>query len=162
VLLRKVQDLEVPAGRPLRVDHERMSLLAIDTFSSIKNDMIFNWLTHLAAHDGFIDPSERSFLHKMLRDAYGIHEAEAADDRIDKELQRRLVIDKALLQRHVPLESRLDLYRLVFAMAWRDGVVHQREHEFLSDTLRLLGLTVNQVRHLEWEVVREIARSSVQ
>jgi uncharacterized tellurite resistance protein B-like protein len=161
VLLRQLQALEVPAGRPLEVDHERMSLLAIDTFSSIKNDMILNWLVHLAAHDGFIDPRERSFLYELLEDAYGITEREAADERIEKELHRKLALDHALLQRHVPLESRLELYRLVFAMAWRDGVMHQKEHEYLTDTLQLLGLTANEVRHLEWEVVRDIARNSL-
>jgi uncharacterized tellurite resistance protein B-like protein len=161
VLLRQLQALEVPAGRPLEADHERMSLLAIDTFSSIKNDMILNWLVHLAAHDGVIDPRERSFLHEMLEDVYGITEREAADERIEKELQRKLVLDHALLHRHVPLESRLELYRLVFAMAWRDGVMHQKEQEYLTDTLQLLGLTTNEVRHLEWEVVREIARNSL-
>jgi len=46
-------------------------------------------------------------------------------------------------------------------MAWRDGVVHQREHEFLAHTLQALGLTANEVRHVEWEVVREIARTSL-
>jgi uncharacterized tellurite resistance protein B-like protein len=161
VLLRQLQRLDVPAGRPLEADHERMSLLAIDTFSSIKNDMIFNWLVHIAAHDGFIDPHERRFLYEMLEDAYGIIDREAADERIESELRRKLVLDQALLQRHVPLESRLDLYRLMFAMAWRDGVMHRKEHEYLTDTLQLLGLTANEVRHLEWEVVRDIARNSL-
>jgi uncharacterized tellurite resistance protein B-like protein len=161
VLLRRVYPLEVPEGRPMDASHERMSMLAIDTFSSIKDDMILNWLVNLAAHDGFIDPRERSFLYELMEDAYSVTDQKAADERIERELQRKLVIDSSLLQRHVPTESRVDLYRLVFAMAWRDGVVHQREHEFLANTLQVLGLTANEVRHVEWEIVRELARNSI-
>ena len=72
VLRRASRGFEVPRGRRPKTHLRRMSLLAIDTFSSIRNDMLFNWLVHLAACDGAITSAERRFLHDVLEEMTGM------------------------------------------------------------------------------------------
>lgn len=151
LLQRKSRAFEVPRGRRLKTHLRRMSLLAIDTFSSIRNDMLFNWLVHLAACDSDIQAAERRFLHQLLEEMGGMVDRGEADARIERELQRRLVIDDVFLQRYVPLESRLEFYQALHTLAASDGPLHEREVKFLADSLKAFGLASEDVRHLEVE-----------
>jgi DnaJ-domain-containing protein 1 len=144
--------LDVPRGRRPKTHLRRMSLLAIDTFSSIRNDMLFNWLVHLAACDGAITSAERRFLHDLLEEMTGMSASGEADARIELELQRRLVIDDVFLQRYVPLEARLEFYRALYTLALCDGALHQREQDFLAEALKVFRLTPNDVKPVEGEV----------
>lgn len=152
VLYRRSCGVDVPAGRRLKTNFRRMSLLAMDTFSTTRNDLLFNWLVHLAACDGAITSPERQLLHDLFGEMGGMAGDEDADARIDRELQRQLVIDDIFLQRYVPLEERLELYRGLLTLAWSDGVLHEQEREFLAKARQSLGLDSGDVKMMEGEV----------
>jgi len=152
VLRRASQGFEVPRGRRPKTHLRRMSLLAIDTFSSIRNDMLFNWLVHLAACDGAITSAERRFLHDLLEEMAGMTDGPDTDARIEQELRRRLIIDDVFLRRYVPMEARLEFYRALYTLARSDGALHQREVEFLGESLKVFKLTAEDVKPIEAEV----------
>jgi uncharacterized tellurite resistance protein B-like protein len=141
--------LDVPSGRRPKTHLRRMSLLAIDAYASIRNDMLFNWLVHLAACDGAITLAERRFLHDLLEEMTGMTAADDADVRIEQERLRRLVIDDVFLQRYVPVEARLEFYRALHTLARSDGAIHPGERQFLLETQKLLGLSVVDVKQVE-------------
>ncbi len=162
VLARKVVPVSVPEGRPLKTDERYMSKLVVETFAAIKDDMLLNWLVKLAAEDGTIAPAERQFLHELLATSHGIADPAAADARIEVELARHVDIDAALIRRHIPAEQRVAFYRLLYAVAWRDGVMDRREHAFLIDALRKFGLDRSDVKTVEMEVLSGVAKSALQ
>ena len=157
VLQRSSVGLEVPAGRRPKTRLRRMSLLAIDTFASIRNDMLFNWLVNLAGCDGAISAPERRLLHDILDEMTGMTAGEDADARIEQELQRRLVIDRVFLQRYVPMEARLEFYRALDNLARSDGAPGTREEELLAEALKILGLTGEDLKNLQGEGADEAA-----
>jgi uncharacterized tellurite resistance protein B-like protein len=151
-LYRTSRGVEVPRGRRPKTHLRRMSLLAMDTFSSIRNDMLFNWLVHLAACDSAVSLPERNLLHGLLEEMHGMLAPGEADARIERELQRRLVIDDTFLQRYVPLDSRLDFYRALLTLAVSDGAIDEREEKFLTDALKSFRLTSDDVKQVREEV----------
>ena len=153
VLRRASRGFEVPRGRRPKTHLRRMSLLAIDTFSSIRNDMLFNWLVHLAACDGAITSAERRFLHDVLEEMTGMTDGPDTDARVEQELRRRLIIDDVFLGRYVPMEARLEFYRALYTLARSDGALHQREVDFLGESLKVFKLTADDVKPIEAEVV---------
>jgi len=153
VLRRSSRGLDVPRGRRPKTHLRRISLLAIDTFSSIRNDMLFNWLVHLAACDGAVTSAERRFLHDLLEEMTGMAADSETDARIEQELRRRLVIDDVFLRRYVPMEARLEFYRALLTLARCDGAITQREQEFLAEALRVFKLTADDVKTVEAEVI---------
>ena len=154
LLHRKSRAVEVPRGRRPKTHLRRMSLLAIDTFSSVRNDMLFNWLVHLAACDGAVTPAERTLLYEFLTEMDGMADIEEAGMRIERELLRRLVIDDTFLHRYVPMDARLEFYRALFSLALTDGALNEKERTFLADALKILGMTGDDVREIEGEVTR--------
>lgn len=160
LLHRRSRPVEVPRGRRPKTHLRRMSLLAIDTFSSVRNDMLFNWLVHLAACDGTVTPAERTLLFELLTEMDGMADMEEAAMRIERELHRRLVIDDDFLHRYVPMDARLEFYRALYSLALTDGPLQDKERTFLGDALKILGLTSDDVREIEGEVTR--ARDTAQ
>jgi uncharacterized tellurite resistance protein B-like protein len=160
LVYRSSLPVDVPEGRPLSTDEKYLSQLVVETFASLRDEMIFNWLVKMASHDGDIAESERQLLHEVLASAHGITDPAAADARIEVERRRELDIDAELLRRHVPIEARVQFYKLLFAVAWRDGTLDQREHALLMDTLRSFGLDRHHVREVELEVLRGAAAKS--
>jgi uncharacterized tellurite resistance protein B-like protein len=156
-VLERSLAVDVPEGRPLQTDATAMQELVAETFSLLKDDLIFNWLVKMAARDGLITPDERTFLRDVLLRSHGVSSVSDADRRIDAELVRAVNIDAGLLRQHVPAEARVAFYRLLFAVAWRDGVLDRREHEFLVETLREFGLEKSDVVEVERDVLRELA-----
>lgn len=154
LLHRRSRAIEVPRGRRPKTHLRRMSLLAIDTFASVRNDMLFNWLVHLAACDGPVTPPERTLLYEFLTEMDGMADMEEAAVRIDRELQRRLVIDAMFLHRYVPMNARLEFYRALFSLALTDGPLRDQERKFLAEALKVFGLTGDDVREIEGEVAR--------
>ena len=154
VLHRRSRGLAVPRGRRPKTHLRRMSLLAIDTFTSIRNDMLFNWLTHLAACDGPVHPAERQFLHDLLEEMAGMAASADADVLIEQELQRRLIIDDMFLRRYVPLEARLEFYRALYLMARCDETrLRPQELDFLGEARKVFGLSSDDVRAIQGELV---------
>ncbi len=149
LLHRTSRGLDVPSGRRPKTHLRRMSLLAIDAYASIRNDMLFNWLVHLAACDGAIVLAERRLLHGLLEEMTGMTAADAADARIEQERLRRLVIDDVFLQRYVPVDARREFYRALHTLAGSDGAIHPSERQFLNETQRVLGLTADDVKRVE-------------
>lgn len=154
LLRRRSLAFDVPRGRRLQTQMRRMSLLAIDTFSSIRNDMLFNWLVHLAACDGSINPPERTLLFELLSEMEGMADLEESGARVDRELQRHLVIDDLFLHRYVPLEQRLEFYKALLALALADGPINDKEKTFLADSSKLLGIATEDVKQIEREAAR--------
>lgn len=161
VLVRSSIPLEVPEGRPLEPDRSYMERLVVDTCRSMHSEIVLNWLVKLAAADGVIHPAERALLHHILRDAHGITTPEAADARIAVEMKRELEVDVTILRKHVPPEARLELYRFLYAMAWRDGSIDGREHNFLVTVLDKFGLDRSVVAQVEREVMQGAARHAM-
>jgi uncharacterized tellurite resistance protein B-like protein len=160
-LLRRTSlPLQVPEGRALAADPTFMSQLVVDTFAALRDDLLLNWLVKLAAHDGEIAPSERELLREVLAKT-GVTDPAAADARIAAELGREVDIDPGLLRQHVPADARLAFYKLLFAVAWRDGTMDKREHAFLASKLRDFGLTRAEVADVEREVLRGMAQQNL-
>jgi uncharacterized tellurite resistance protein B-like protein len=153
--------VEIVEGRALSTDDRFVSQMVCDTFGALRDDLVFNWLVQMAARDGDVSKAEREFLHECLKSAHGVTDAAEADRRITAELQKKMTLDPELMRRHVPVAQRVDLYKLLFAMAWRDGTLDEREHAFLLETLRGFGLDHHHVREVELEVLRGIAAASL-
>jgi uncharacterized tellurite resistance protein B-like protein len=161
VLARRARPLQVPEGQPLKPEKAFMKHLVVDTMAALHDDLLLNWLVQLAAHDGEIAPQERELLHDVLRSAHGIDDPLAADTRIAAEEKKKVSIEPDLFRKHVPREKRIAFYQTLYALAWRDGVVHQRELEFLEETLRRFGLDRAHAREAELSVLREAALSDL-
>lgn len=161
VLARLSIPIEVPEGRPLHADPAYMDQLIVDTCRAMHSDLIFNWLVRLAGADGVLHPSERELLHQVLRASFGIEDPEQADARIAVEMLRDLQVDPAVLQKHLPAETRVAFYRFLYAMAWRDGVLDGREFDFLAGVLGKFGLDRAAVSALEREVMHGMARRAI-
>lgn len=160
-LARRSLPLEVSEGRALSTDERWITELVLDTFASLRDDLVFNWMVKVAAHDGEITAGERELLREALRRSHGIGDAAAADERIERERTRTLDLDPEMMRRHVPVEHRVELYKLLYAVAWRDGRLDEREHELLTETLRDFGLDHHHVREVELEVLRGLAAKSL-
>jgi uncharacterized tellurite resistance protein B-like protein len=158
VLARTSIPVEVPEGQPLQADRKYMDQLIVATCQSMHSDLVFNWMVRLASADGAIDPSERQLLHEVLAASFGVVEPEQADARIAVEMQRDLQVDPVVLRKHLPEEAMLSLYRFLYAMAWRDGQLDGREHNFLIDVLEKFGLDAATVQRVEREVMHGAAR----
>ncbi|MEP7123956.1 MAG: TerB family tellurite resistance protein [Byssovorax sp.] len=158
VLARTSIPVEVPEGQPLQADRAYMDQLIVATCQSMHSDLVFNWMVRLASADGAIDPTERQLLHEVLAASFGVTDVELADARIAVEMQRDLQVDPVVLRKHLPEEAMLSLYRFLYAMAWRDGQLDGREHNFLVDVLEKFGLDAGTVQHVEREVVEGMAR----
>jgi uncharacterized tellurite resistance protein B-like protein len=161
LLLRRSVPVDIPDGRPLSTDARWMGQVVVDTFAALRDDLVFNWLVRMAAKDGQIDAGERALLRDVLYKAHGVADVATADARIDDERQRQLAIDPELMRRHVPVDQRIDFYKLLFAVAWRDGTLDPREHAFLLETLDHFGLDQHHVREVELEVLRGMAAHSL-
>ncbi len=158
VLARTSIPVEVPEGQPLQADRAYMDQLIVATCRSMHSDLVFNWMVRLASADGSIDPRERQLLHDVLAASFGVVDVELADARIAVEMQRDLQIDPVVLRKHLPEEAMVSLYRFLYAMAWRDGNLDGREHNFLVDVLDKFGLDAATVQQVEREVVEGVAR----
>jgi hypothetical protein len=62
-------------------------------------------------------------------------------------------LDPIALRKHVPLEALRGFYRMLFAMAWRDGQLDGREHNMLIDALEKFGLDGAAAHDVEREVL---------
>jgi DnaJ-domain-containing protein 1 len=162
LVLRQSHALEVPEGQPLRTDKDSMTHMVVETFSSLHDDLLVNWLVQMAARDGEISPGERELLHDILRTAHGITDRAQADARIAQELEREIKMESSLVRKHIPVDKRMAFYRLLYVMAWRDGIYDPREHAFLMETLHAFGLDRSHVREVELGVLREMAKSALE
>jgi uncharacterized tellurite resistance protein B-like protein len=159
VLARSSIPVHVPEGKPLKDQRAAMDQLLIETCAAMHDDLVFNWMVHLAGVDGHIAPEERHLLHELLHASFGIPDAETADARIAVETKRDLTLDPRFLRRHLPEPARASLYRFLYAMAMRDGAMHAREQSFLFEVLARFGLDPALVRQIEKEVLDGKARA---
>jgi uncharacterized tellurite resistance protein B-like protein len=157
ILARTSIPVEVPEGRPLLADRTYMDQLIVETCGAMHSDLVFNWMVRLASADGAIDARERTLLHEVLAASFGVTDAATADARITVEMQRDLQVDPIILRKHLPEEAMLSLYRFLYAMAWRDGALDGREHNFLLDVLEKFGLDAATVKQVEREVMEGLA-----
>jgi uncharacterized tellurite resistance protein B-like protein len=161
VVARASIPINVPEGRPLAADRAYMDQLIIETCGAMHSDLVLNWLVRLAAADGNIAPGERQLLYDVLRRSHNITDQAAADARIAVEMNRDLQLDPVVLRKHIPAETLSTFYKFLYAMAWRDGQLDGREHNFLVDALEKLGIDPGQIPELEKEVLRGSAQSAV-
>lgn len=151
VLARASIPVELPEGRPLGASRAEAEQALVATCAAMQADLVFNWLVQLAAADGQVDPRERAMLHDVLRARFGVSDPAAAEARVAVEQQRALSVDPTILRKHVPEEARAALYRFLYAMAWRDGRLDERERAFLARVLDRFGLDEARLRALEEE-----------
>jgi len=156
VLVHRVITIDVPEGRVLVPDRAVMDRVILESCAAMHSDLVFNWLVHMADADGTIAVSEQALLRDVLCAMHGIDDPAEADQRIAIELSRKLDLDPVALRKHVPLHALRSLYRLLYAMAWRDGQLDGREHNMLIDTLEKFGLDGAAVRDIEREVLCEL------
>jgi uncharacterized tellurite resistance protein B-like protein len=161
VLARASIPVEVPEGRPLEARRSTMDQIIVDTCRVMHSDLVFNWLVRLASVDGVISPEERRLLHDVLRASFGIEDPALADARIAVETQRDLQVDPAVLRKHLPVTALVALYQFLYAMAWRDGYLDGREHNFLVDVLKKFGLEPDLVMQVEREVMHAMAQQTI-
>lgn len=161
VLLRTSIPIDVPDGRALQADRAYMDDLIVQTCSAMQSDLVLNWLVRLAAADGEVAAEERRLLHDILRARHGVLDPQAADARIAIELQRNVQIDAAILRKHLAPEDLAGFYRVLYAMAWRDGQLDGREHNFLVDALERFGLDAQAARQVEMEVLHGAAQRAM-
>ena len=160
ILARTSIPVEVPEGQPLLADRTYMDQLIVATCRSMHSDLVFNWMVRLASADGEIDARERHLLHEVLAASFGVTDPATADARIAVEMHRDLQVDPVVLRKHLPEEAMLSLYRFLYAMAWRDGQLDGREHNFLVGVLEKFGLDAAMVRQVEREVLDGLARNA--
>lgn len=153
VLLLEAVPIEVPEGRPLQPDATYMDALIVEACAATHSDLLLNAMVRLAASDGVIDPRERTMLHDLLRSSEGLTDPAAADARIAVELRRNVEVDASLLRKHIPARQLASAYRLLYAMAWRDGQLDGREHAFLLDVLSRFGLDRSTVSEIERDIL---------
>ncbi len=137
-----------------------MDQLIVATCRSMHSDLVFNWMVRLASADGEIDARERHLLHEVLAASFGVTDVATADARIAVEMHRDLQVDPVVLRKHLPEEAMVSLYRFLYAMAWRDGQLDGREHNFLVGVLEKFGLDAAMVRQVEREVMDGLARNA--
>ena len=130
-----------------------MDALIVQACSATHSELLLNAMVRLAASDGVIDPRERAMLHDLLRSSEGLADPAAADARIAVELRRHVEIDASLLRKHIPPSQLASVYRLLYAMAWRDGQLDGREHAFLLDVLSRFGLDRSTVGEIERDIL---------
>jgi uncharacterized tellurite resistance protein B-like protein len=153
--------IEVPEGRALKADRAFVEGMIVETCRAMHSDLVLNWLVRLAASDGVVHPAERALLHQVLREAHGIADPAAADARIAVEQKRDLSVDAATIRQHLPPDTLVAFYRFLYAMAWRDGQIDGREHNFLVHVLEKFGLDARDVSAVEREVMHGLGRSAL-
>jgi tellurite resistance protein len=158
---RESRAIEVPEGAPLRADQGSTRHMVVDTFASLHDDLLVNWLVHMAMRNGEISPGERELLHDVLRTSDGVSDPAEADARIEDEGRRTMKLDPRLLRQHVPVDKRMAFYGIVYLMAWRDGTYDRRERAFALETLNAFGLDRSHAREVELGVLREMAKSAL-
>jgi tellurite resistance protein len=158
---RQSHAIEVPEGARLRADKGSMTHMVLDTFSSLHNELLVNWLVQMAARSGEISGGERELLHEVLRTRDGLTDPVQADARIEFERRRKVRLDPALLRKHVPVDKRMSFYGVVYLMALRDGTYDEGERAFALETLSAFGLDHSHAREVELGVLREMAKSAI-
>lgn len=160
-IVKKQLPVDVPEGRKLEPDRTYVERLIVETCGAMHSDLVFNWLVQVAASDGVIVPQERDLLHYVLRAVHHVDDPRAADARIEAEMRRDLQLDPFVLRKHLPPETLVAFYRFLYAMAWRDGFLDGREHNFLVDVLEKFGLDHGTVEEIEREVLRGMAQNAI-
>lgn len=161
VILEERVAITVPEGHALTADRRALEQIIVEKCKNMHDDMVLNWLVHLAAADGTISEAERRLLREILVVAHEAPDDAAADARIEKERGRELGMDVLLLKQHMPPESLDEFYRLLYAMAWRDGSIAQNERTFLDTAMRKIGMDKYRVNELEREVLADVAAHSI-
>jgi DnaJ-domain-containing protein 1 len=160
VLTRRIP-LDVPVGRALTASRKALEEIIVEKCTTMHNDMVLNWLVHLANADGSMRDAERDLLRNVLQSAHGAHSEAEADQRIAEELQKKVGVDPLVVRQHMPPHMLNEFYRLLYAMAWRDGVVAKSERTFLNDAIRKIGLDKYRVDELEREILADVAAHSI-
>jgi tellurite resistance protein len=153
--------LEVPVGRALTASREALEEIIVEKCTKMHSELVLNWLVHMANADGSIASPERGLLRQILEAAHGVHGEAEADHRILEELEKKIGVDPLVVRQHMPPEMLNEFYRLLYAMAWRDGEVAKSERSFLNDAMKKIGLDDYQVSELEREVLADVAAHSI-
>lgn len=153
--------LDVPVGRALTANRRALEEIIVEKCTTMHSDLVLNWLVHLAHADGGIGNEEHELLRHVLEATQGIHGKAEADRRIAEELQKKVGIDTLVVRQHMPPHMLNEFYRLLYAMAWRDGGVAKSERAFLNDAIQKIGLDKYQVEELEREILADVAAHTI-
>jgi uncharacterized tellurite resistance protein B-like protein len=95
--------------------------------------------------DGVTAEGEREVLHRMIKDSFGLDDADAA--RLTAEAQHRdeeaidLFAFTSVLKRHLDRDQRLHLIEMMWTMVFADGSVSELEDNIVWRVAELLGIS---------------------
>jgi uncharacterized tellurite resistance protein B-like protein len=102
-------------------------------------------LVHLMEADGVVQSEEKVALHRLLRDRFGLSEAEAAELAAEGRERDEEAIDlyafTSILKRHLDRAGRLRLIEMMWKMVFADGRVTELEDNIVWRVSELLGIS---------------------
>lgn len=159
VVLTRALPVEVPQGRAVGVDDAGFGAAAGDALRAVRNDLVLSYLVSALAPGGVLGERERAFLRGFVSEAYGLSDPAQADARIDAERTHRTDVDPRLVRRHMTVQSRAAVERVLGAAA--QGTSDAGAAGRLSAKLSELGLGARDVREMELEALRAAARKTI-
>jgi uncharacterized tellurite resistance protein B-like protein len=101
-------------------------------------------LVHIMEADGVVNEGERTALHRLIKDSFGLDDAEA--ERLAAEARHRdeeaidLYAFTSVLKRHLDRDQRLRLIEMMWTMVFADGTVSELEDNIVWRVAELLGI----------------------
>ena len=113
-------------------------------------------LVHIIAIDGIVTPEEKARLAEVLREHYGLSEAETAD-LIDEATRRDdeavdLYGFTSILKRELDEEGRRDVVMMMWEMVYADGVVSEFEDNIVWRVAELIGVSSRDLLTLRKDI----------
>lgn len=101
-------------------------------------------LVHIMRTNGVVGDDERTVLHGLIRDGFGLDDAEAerlaAEDRRRDEEAIDLYSFTSVLKRCLDRDQRLHLIEMMWTMVFADGAVSEMEDNVVWRVAELLGI----------------------
>jgi uncharacterized tellurite resistance protein B-like protein len=101
-------------------------------------------LVHLIEADGVVQPAEKTVLHRLLRDRFGLSDSDAdhlaAEGRERDEEAIDLFTFTSVLKRHLDRTARLRLIEMMWTVVFADGTVTELEDNIVWRVSELLGI----------------------
>lgn len=118
-------------------------------------------LTHVMVVDGFIDPTERETLTKILKAEYSLEESE-----MDALIKEAMAADKvavdfynftSLIKRQLDRDDLLNIVEMLWQIVLADGVLHEIEDSVVWRIAELLGVETRERIRLRQKVEAKLA-----
>jgi uncharacterized tellurite resistance protein B-like protein len=101
-------------------------------------------LVHIMQADGVVAPGEREVLHRMIKDSFGLDDADAAQLAAEAQHRDEEAIDlftfTSVLKRCLDRDQRLHLIEMMWTMVFADGTASEIEDNIVWRVAELLGI----------------------